>query len=69
MTSVTGTWRTSTSDLAGREPGKELPPVPHAAVSSGRVMLGADGRMMAVTCDGLRREIPGGGKREETSTR
>ena len=37
-----------------------------AGTPMGRVVLAADGRMMAVTCDG-RWEIPGDGKREYSS--
>jgi len=40
--------------------------VPYGGHASGRVVLGADGRMMAVTCDG-RREIPDAGRREYSS--
>ena len=64
MTSVVGTWRLLRA--ASRDGnGNELP-VPYGGHAMGRVMLAADGRMMAVTCDG-RREIPGGGKREYSS--
>jgi len=64
MTSVIGTWRLVRA--ASRDAnGNELP-APYGGQPSGRVVLGADGRMMAVTCDG-RREIPGGGKREYNS--
>jgi hypothetical protein len=61
MTSVHGTWRLVRA-VARDADGKELP-APYGGHPMGRVMLGADGRMMAVTCDG-RREIPGGAKRE-----
>jgi hypothetical protein len=64
MTSVFGTWRLVRA-VARDGVGKELP-APYGGHPSGRVMLGADGRMMAVTCDG-RREIPGGGRREYSS--
>ncbi len=64
MTSVTGTWRLVRA-LSRDGNGNELP-VPYGGFPTGRVVLGADGRMMAVTCDG-RREIPGGGKREYSS--
>ena len=55
MTSVFGTWRLVRA-VARDATGTELP-TPYGGYPSGRVMLGADGRMMAVTCDG-RREIP-----------
>ena len=45
--------------------GTELP-APYGGHPMGRVVLGADGRMMAMTGDG-RREIPNGGKREYSS--
>ena len=64
MTSVVGTWRLVRA-VARDADGNELP-TPYGGHPAGRVMLGADGRMMAVTCDG-RREIPGGGKREYSS--
>jgi len=64
MTSVTGTWRLVRA-VARDGNGNELP-VPYGGHATGRVMLGADGRMMAVTCDG-RPEIPEGGKREYSS--
>jgi hypothetical protein len=64
MTSVIGTWRLVRS-VSRDGNGSELP-LPYGGHGTGRVMLGADGRMMAVTCDG-RREIHGGGKREYSS--
>ncbi len=64
MTSVTGTWRLVRA-VSRDANGNELP-VPYGGQAMGRVMLGADGRMMAVTCDG-RREIPAGEKREYSS--
>ncbi len=64
MTEVVGTWRLMRA-VARDGDGKELP-APYGGQPSGRVVLGADGRMMAVTCDG-RREIPGGAKREYSS--
>lgn len=45
--------------------GKELP-LPYGGQGTGRVALGADGRMMAVVCDG-RRELPAGVAREYSS--
>jgi len=64
MAEVVGTWRLLRA-MARDSDGKELP-APYGGQPSGRVMLGADGRMMAVTCDG-RRDIPAGGKREYSS--
>ena len=64
MTSVVGTWRlvrAVSRDGAGNEM-----PVPYGGHGMGRVVLAADGRMMAVLCDG-RREIPGGARREYSS--
>jgi hypothetical protein len=61
MTNVIGTWRLVKA-VARDASGKELP-APYGGYPMGRVVLGADGRMMAMTGDG-RREIPNGGKRE-----
>ena len=61
MTNVIGTWRlvkATASDAQGRE----LPP-PYGGQPMGRIVLGADGRMMALVCDN-RQEIPAGEKRE-----
>jgi hypothetical protein len=64
MASVTGTWRLVRA-ISRDGDGKELP-APYGGHPAGRVVLGSDGRMMAVTCDG-RREIPGQGRREYSS--
>jgi hypothetical protein len=64
MTSVIGTWRLVRA-VSRDGDGNELP-LPYGGHGTGRVVLGADGRMMAVTCDG-RREIPNGGEREYSS--
>ena len=64
MTSVVGTWRLVRA--ASRDRNGNALPAPYGGHPTGRVVLSADGRMMAVTCDG-RREIPGGGKREYSS--
>lgn len=61
MTNVIGTWRLLRA-VASDGNGNELP-VPYGGHPMGRVVLSADGRMMAMTSD-ARREIPGGGKRE-----
>ena len=64
MTAVVGTWRLVRA-VARDAAGKELP-VPYGGQGTGRVALGADGRMMAVVCDG-RRELPAGVAREYSS--
>ena len=64
MTSVVGTWRLVRAISRDRN-GNELA-LPYGGHGMGRVVLGADGRMMAVICDG-RPEIPGGGKRDYSS--
>jgi hypothetical protein len=64
MTSVFGTWRLVRA-VARDADGKELPK-PYGGYGMGRVMLSAEGRMMAVVCDG-RREMPDGGKRDYSS--
>jgi len=61
MNDVTGTWRLVRA-IARDADGKDLP-LPYGGHPAGRVVLGADGRMMAMTMD-ARREIPGGGHRE-----
>ncbi|MGE0224878.1 MAG: lipocalin-like domain-containing protein [Acetobacteraceae bacterium] len=64
MESVTGTWRLVRAVSTGPD-GEPLPP-PYGGQPAGRVVLGADGRMMAVTCDG-RPTLPAGEKREYSS--
>ncbi len=64
MTNVVGTWRLVRA-VSRDGHGNELP-APYGGHGMGRVVLGADGSMMAVLCDG-RPEIPGGGKREYSS--
>lgn len=61
MTNVTGTWRLVRA-VARDANGNELP-APYGGHPMGRVVLGADGRMMAMTGDG-RRELPAGATRE-----
>jgi hypothetical protein len=64
MRDITGTWRlvaASACDPAGGA----LPP-PFGPQAMGRVVLNADGRMMAVLCDG-RRELPAGTARDYAS--
>ena len=64
MTSVIGTWRLVKA-VSRDGYGRELP-APYGGQPMGRVILGADGRMMAVICDG-RREVPAGENREYSS--
>ena len=64
MVTGTGTWRLVRAVPRAGD-GRELP-VPYGGHGMGRVVLGADGRMMAVLCDG-RRDIPEGGTREYNS--
>ena len=64
MTSVVGTWRLVRA--VSRDQDGNEGPAPYGGHGMGRVVLGADGRMMAVICDG-RPEIPDGGKREYSS--
>ncbi|WP_428484434.1 lipocalin-like domain-containing protein [Rhodopila sp.] len=64
MTSVTGTWRLVRA-VSHDANGNELP-APYGGHAMGRVVLAADGRMMAVLCDG-RRTIPDGGTRDYNS--
>lgn len=64
MSAITGTWRLVRAVSRDAE-GRALS-APYGGVGQGRVVLGADGRMMAVLCDG-RATIPDGGKREYSS--
>jgi Lipocalin-like domain len=64
MTTVFGTWRLVRA--VSRDKSGNALSAPYGGHPTGRVVLGADGRMMAVTCDG-RRNIPGGEKREYSS--
>jgi hypothetical protein len=65
MKDIVGTWRlvqgTSTA-----EDGTPMPPPYGGAKAMGRVTLNADGRMVAVLCDG-RVALPEGERREYTS--
>ena len=64
MPSAIGTWRLVRAiarDAAGNER-----PLPYGGHGTGRLSLGADGRMMAVTCDGSP-SLPHGAKREYSS--
>src|SRR3954452_1046849 len=69
MTDVIGTWRlvkavardASGKELAGAYGGEWA--APYGAQPMGRIVLGADGRMMALACDN-RKEVPADEKRE-----
>src|SRR5579864_6942061 len=64
MPSIIGTWR-MVAATAKDANGNPLPP-PYAGQGMGRVTFTAEGRMMAVTCDG-RPELPPGTRREYSS--
>ena len=55
MPSIVGTWKLVAAAARDRN-GNPLPP-PYGGKGLGRVMFNAEGRMMAVTCDG-RPELP-----------
>ena len=64
MPSIIGTWRmvsAAAKDASGR-----VLPAPYGGKGMGRVVFTAEGRMMAVTCDG-RRELPPGAERAYSS--
>src|SRR5438552_2922731 len=62
--SIIGTWKLVAAAARDRD-GKPLP-APYAGKGLGRVMFNADGRMMAVTCDG-RPDLPAGTERAYSS--
>lgn len=62
--SIVGTWKLVAA--AARDRDGNILPDPYGGRPLGRLMLGADGRMMAVTCDG-RTDLPPGAKREYSS--
>jgi Lipocalin-like domain len=64
MPSITGTWRLLAATAKDAN-GNMLPP-PYGGNGMGRVAFTADGRMMAVTCDG-RPNLPPGTRREYSS--
>lgn len=64
MPSIIGTWRLVAATAKDAN-GKPLPP-PYGGQGMGRVAFTAEGRMMAVTCDG-RTELPPGTRREYSS--
>ena len=64
MPSIVGTWKLVAA--AARDRSGNLLPAPYGGRGMGRVMFNADGRMMAVTCDG-RPELPAGASRAYSS--
>ena len=62
--SIVGTWKLVAVAARDRN-GNELP-APYGGTPMGRVMFSAEGRMMAVTCDG-RTDLPPGSRREYSS--
>ena len=64
MPSIVGTWKL-VAVAARDKDGKPLP-MPYGGKPLGRVMFNAEGRMMAVTCDG-RAGLPAGARREYSS--
>jgi len=64
MASIVGTWKMVGAVARDRD-GKLLP-APYGGAGMGRVVLTAEGRMMAVTCDG-RTELPPGMTRAYSS--
>ena len=64
MPSIVGTWKLVAA--AARDHSGNPLPAPYGGKGMGRVMFNADGRMMAVTCDG-RAELPAGTSRAYSS--
>ena len=64
MQSIIGTWKLVAA-VSRDASGKPLP-VPYGGKGMGRVMFNAEGRMMAVTCDG-RPQLPPGAERTYNS--
>ena len=64
MPSIVGTWKLVAAAARDRR-GNPLP-APYGGKGMGRVMFNADGRMMAVTCDG-RPELSAGASRAYSS--
>jgi hypothetical protein len=64
MPSIVGTWKMVGATALDRD-GKPLP-APYGGKGMGRVAFTAEGRMMAVTCDG-RPELPPGAARAYSS--
>ena len=64
MPSIIGTWRMVAATAKDRD-GRPLP-APYGGKGMGRVVFTAEGRMMAVTCDG-RPDLPAGTERAYSS--
>jgi hypothetical protein len=64
MRSIVGTWKLVA--VAARDQNGNKVPDPYGGKPMGRVVFNAEGRMMAVTCDG-RPDLPPGAKREYSS--
>ena len=64
MRSIVGTWKLVA--VASRDRDGNTLPDPYGGRPMGRVVFTADGRMMAVTCDG-RLDLPQGTRREYSS--
>jgi hypothetical protein len=64
MPSIIGTWKLIAA--AARDKNGNSLPAPYGGNGLGRVMFNADGRMMAVTCDG-RPELPNSANRAYSS--
>src|SRR5947207_11423050 len=64
MRSIVGTWKLVAAAARDRN-GNPLP-APYGGKGMGRVIFNAEGRMMAVTCDG-RKELPSGTVRAYSS--
>ncbi|MBV9154484.1 MAG: lipocalin-like domain-containing protein [Alphaproteobacteria bacterium] len=64
MASIVGTWKMV--GAVARDRGGKLMPAPYGGKGMGRVAFTAEGRMMAVTCDG-RTELPPGTTRAYSS--
>ncbi|MBM3489402.1 MAG: lipocalin-like domain-containing protein [Alphaproteobacteria bacterium] len=64
MSGVVGVWRLVKASATGPN-GEALPP-PYGGQPTGSLTLTAEGRMLAVTCDG-RRDLPAGSEREYNS--
>jgi hypothetical protein len=64
MPSIIGTWKMA--GATARDGNGNPLPAPYGGKGMGRVMFNAEGRMMAVTCDG-RPELPAGAARAYSS--
>jgi hypothetical protein len=64
MPSIVGTWRLVRAE--SHDPQRNPLPPPYGGRGLGRVMFNADGRMMAVVCDG-RPTLPSGTPRDYSS--